>query len=128
MTYLELLLLAKIVVTGLFVSLPFLLFTQSYIDRATGAERGSVAIYRLYGWAVLALLTGYTYGFWQANQGIFPEGVVIMGLVSNAGAATLLVLTRFVQRQIALTMLLGIVALGLAIALLNPAAAMQHAF
>lgn len=123
MTYLDLILLAKIAGTALFVGLPFLLvpaprlITLLQID---GAE-AAMPLIRLYGWAVIALLVGYSFGFSWIVGDVFPIGVVTMGLVSNAGATALLVLTGAWRQALPMTLFLGMIATSLAFAMANPA-------
>jgi len=128
MTYLDLVLLAKIVGTAMFVGLPFLLLPAPRLIgllQIEGAEP-AIPLIRLYGWAVIALLVGYSFGFsWIAN-GDFPVAVVTMGLVSNAGGTALLVLTGAWRKALPMTLFLGAIALSLAFAIFNPGAAMQY--
>lgn len=131
MTYLDLILLAKIVGTALFVGLPFLLVPHQRLFALLGIEGDQAALMqvmpliRLYGWAVIALLVGYSFGFSGATGSVFPLGVVTMGLVSNAGATFLLVLTGAWRKAWAMTLFLGGIATALGVAMLSPDAVMQ---
>ncbi len=90
MSYLALLLVAKIAVTALLVALPFLVAPLAKLEATTRVSAKSTLFFRLYGVAIAALLVGYGFGIPTADSGQFPWGVVSMGLVSNAGAAFLL--------------------------------------
>lgn len=127
MTYLDLILLAKIAGTALFVGLPFLLIPGPRligILRIEGAE-AALPLIRLYGWAVIALLVGYSFGFSWMIGGVFPIGVVTMGLVSNAGASVLLVITGAWRQAQPMTIFLAAIALSLVFAIINPDAVMR---
>ncbi|QPH53274.1 hypothetical protein [Pontivivens ytuae] len=123
MAPLALLLTVKIVVTLVGVVGPFLLLRRARIDALIGATAGSPLIYRLYGIAILALLFGYGGGLVQIAGGQFPSGVVVMGIVSNGGAA--LVLAR-VPRFRSAAVALGLLTAALGLALLAPEVAMGH--
>lgn len=90
MSWLTLLLAAKISVTALFVALPFLFGPLAMLEATTGVRAKSPLFFRLYGVAITALLVGYSFGIPAAENRQFPWGVVVMGLVSNTGAAFLL--------------------------------------
>jgi hypothetical protein len=90
MSWLSLLLVFKIVMTGLLVSVPFLLLPQPKLQEATRVMAPSPLFFRLYAIAITALLVGYGSGIPMAESGHFPWGIVFMGIVSNAGAAILL--------------------------------------
>lgn len=127
MTYLDLILLAKIAGTALFVGLPFLLLPSAKLFellKIEGAE-AALPLIRLYGWAVIALLVGYSFGLSQVNGDVFPVGVVTMGLVSNAGAAALLVITSAWRKALLMTVFLVMIASSLAFAMANPDAVMR---
>jgi hypothetical protein len=127
MTYLDLILLAKIVGTALFVGLPFLLVPAPRLLsllQIEGAE-AAMPLVRLYGWAVIALLVGYSFGFSWVVGDAFPIGVVTMGLVSNAGATVLLVLTGAWRRALPMTIFLGLIATSLALAITQPGVVTQ---
>jgi hypothetical protein len=90
LSYLALLLVTKISVTALLVALPFLFGPSARLEATTGVSVKSPVFFRLYGVAIAALLVGYGFGIPAAESHQFPWGVVSMGLVSNAGAAFLL--------------------------------------
>ena len=126
LTYLDLILLAKIVGTALFVGLPFLLLPASRLIpllQIDGAE-AAMPLIRLYGWAVIALLVGYSFGFSWMTGSAFPIGVVTMGLVSNAGATVLLLATGAWRQAIPMTVFLGMISLALSFAMVAPDAVM----
>ena len=122
MTYLDLILLAKIAGTALFVGLPFLLLPTAKLVKLLEIEGAEAALplIRLYGWAVIALLVGYSFGFSWVSRDVFPIGVVTMGLVSNAGATLLLVITGAWRKAIAMTAFLGAIAASLCFAMASP--------
>lgn len=128
MTYLDLILLAKIAGTALFVGLPFLLIPAPRLIgllQIEGAEP-ALPLIRLYGWAVVALLVGYSFGFSWNTGAVFPTGVVTMGLVSNAGATALLVITGAWRQALAMTVFLAAIALSLAFAMFQSEWIMQQ--
>jgi len=127
MTYLDLILFAKIVGTAVFVGLPFLFIPGERLIgllKIEGAEP-ALPLIRLYGWAVIALLVGYSFGFSWITQSVFPIGVVTMGLVSNGGASLLLILTGAWRQALPMTVFLGLIALSLSWAMIAPDAVMQ---
>lgn len=89
-SFLSALIFFKIAATFFLVCLPFLLMTGSRLDQIAGVKAKSNTLYRLYGIAVLALLFGYATAFPLLQAGQFPGGVVIMGAISNGGAAFIL--------------------------------------
>lgn len=118
MTLLTLLLGFKIIVTLIFVSGPFLLLPKDRLEAMTGAQVQSAALFRLYGMAATALLFGYGTGLWQGLQGNYPWGIILMGLVSNGGAAAILIGTGPKQRPMAA--LFGGIAVALILSALFP--------
>lgn len=128
MTLLTLLLLFKIGFTALFAALPMLLLPADGIRQRLGIDAAALPYIRLYGWALMALLVGYAGGVVEAEAGHMPWGVVTMGLVSNGGAA-LLMLTPFARvGSLAMPAVFGGIAVGLLAALLAPATALSHAW
>jgi hypothetical protein len=89
MTAIGLILTIKIGITALLMAGPFLLMPEARLAEMTGVT-GRSSIFRLYGVAMAALLTGYASGFWTIAEGHFPWGVAVMGMVSNGGAALVL--------------------------------------
>ena len=124
MAALSVLLWVKIIGTFFPVAAPLLILPKSEIDKRSGFEASDIALYRLYGTAILALLVGYTGGYFQVLQGEFPIGVIAMGFVSNAGAFLVMVLTGRATKTPVSAALLGLIALGLALAFLFQDAAM----
>ena len=93
MAILSILLWIKIIGTFFPVAAPLLVLPKEKIDQLSGFEPSDVSLYRLYGMAVLALLVGYAGGYFQVVEGVFPAGVVTMGIASNAGAFIIMLLT-----------------------------------
>lgn len=93
MSFLELLLLFKIGVTALTVSAPALLFSVPRVEGLLSVRISPPFLLRLYGIAITALLFGYASGLGDLYDGRFPQGILIMGLVSNAGASGTLIIT-----------------------------------
>lgn len=89
MSFLGLTLLFKIAVT-LFLLAPLMLGPARRLGPAFSLEAAHPLIFRLYGMAIAALLVGYGFGFAAAQNGAFPWGPVVMGIVSNGGAALIL--------------------------------------
>jgi hypothetical protein len=124
MSFLFILLIIKITVTGAMVALPFLLLPTEKLAKLTGAENAT-SLFRLYGIAITALLVGYAFGIVQISRGEFPTGVVAMGIVSNGGPAAYLFLSGAWQRQKFMSFFLGSIAIALAFAALNTEFAMR---
>ena len=118
MTYLTLIFLVKIIGTIALVVVPSLLFPREKLDKEFGLKSENSLMYKLYGIAVLSLLIGYSYGAGSAQSGVFPGGIVLMGLVSNAGA-TIVLLTMSRTKALRLSsVFFGIIAILLASSLL----------
>ena len=118
MTYLTLIFLVKIIGTIALVVVPSLLFPREKLDKEFGLKSENSLMYKLYGIAVLSLLIGYSYGAVSAESGVFPGGIVLMGLVSNAGAAiALLTMSRTKTLRLS-SVFFGIIAILLASSLL----------
>lgn len=120
MTRLTLLLVAKIVVTLVTVVIPFLLLPPDRVAEMTGAGVPSPSLYRLYGVAVLALLVGYAPGIPAAQKGELPRGILLMGLVSNAGATATLFAFGAQGTSAILAYIFGTIAIFIAISLAFP--------
>ncbi|MCK5041652.1 MAG: hypothetical protein KAR62_05130 [Sphingomonadales bacterium] len=80
----------KILFTLLFVAYPFLWKPKEVLNKVMGLEISKPYFYRLYGVAILALLLAYAYGIFMALGGVYPWGIVLMGMVSNGGAVVVL--------------------------------------
>ena len=120
MSFIALVLSAKIAVTGVFAALPFLLLSPARISSTTGFDVSATPLFRLYGVAVTALLVGYASGFWVIASGQFPWGVVAMGIVSNGVGAITLVTTGFWRQAMPMTFFIaGIAILLIVAALIN---------
>ena len=94
MTALTLLIIIKIFITVFAVAIPFLFIPHHKLEKLTGFQTSNPLIFRLYGIAITALLFGYGAGIVSAEQGIFPTGIVVMGILSNFGAAFFISSTR----------------------------------
>lgn len=128
MSWLSLLLVTKIAVTGLLVAAPLLLLPTSKLERLTNITTHTSLFFRLYGVAITALLVGYAFGIAAAENGRFPWGVVCMGTVSNGGAAILLLANSRSNNNLVLAAFFGLVALALLAAMVLPARAIQKAW
>lgn len=128
MTYLTLLLAAKILVTLAAVIVPFLFFKPETLDRLVGFGRPNEAFYRLYGMAIFALVVAYSGGLLQTLSGEYPAQIVAMGIASNVGAACLMVWTGYAREQKALSLFFGSIGIGFVWAALRPGMAMLPAF
>ncbi|MEM9383851.1 MAG: hypothetical protein AAGA68_02240 [Pseudomonadota bacterium] len=120
MTPLTLLLLVMIAVTAVVVAAPLLLLAPQRLDELSGAGPGSALLYRLYGVAISALLVAYGAGALAAQAGVFPAAVVAMGIVSNAGAAAVLIVHPEVRKRAVGIAFFGVIAVGLAVAAFAP--------
>ena len=128
MSWLSLLLITKIGVTGLLVAAPFLLLPKSKLEKSTNITTPTSLFFRLYGVAITALLVGYAFGIPTAEDGRFPWGVVCMGTVSNGGAAILLLAYSQNKNNRVLAAFFGLIALGLIATMVLPASAIQKAW
>lgn len=113
MAPLSLLLWIKIIGTLVPIGLPLLTLSKSKIDKLSGFEPSDVIVYRLYGMAILALLVGYFAGFLQVLSGVYPTGVIAMGIVSNAGACLVLILSGRARSAPHEALFFGLIATGL---------------
>lgn len=83
----------KISISLIAVVVPFLCLPQEKIEAITNSTSPNAIIFRLYGVSILALLIGYSLGLKNALAGVFPNDIVIMGIVSNAGGSLILLKT-----------------------------------
>ena len=118
MAPLSILLWIKILGTFFPVAAPLLFLPKAKIDEVSGFSPSDVTLYRLYGMAVLALLVGYAGGYFQVIDGVFPIGVIAMGIVSNAGAFGILLITGRAKKTPMAAAFFGLIAVGLAAAFL----------
>lgn len=125
MNFIALVLTAKIALTTPLIAIPFLVLPAARLTRATGVTGGGETFFRLYGIAILALLVGYASGFWMIARGEFPWGVVMMGIVSNGGAAAFLLATGAWRRLLPITIVVVTMSIGLISAAVFPIHAMQ---
>ena len=129
MSWLSLLLITKIGVTGLMVAAPFTLLPKSKLEKATNITTTTPVFFRLYGVAITALLVGYAFGIPAAEAGRFPWGVACMGTVSNGGAAILLLTySQGSKKNLLPGAFFSLVALGLIVAMILPTSAIQKAW
>ena len=126
MTLLSLLLCVKIGVTLLGVAGPFLVLPAERINAIMAPHSGSTLIFRLYGVALMALLTAYTGGILAAEAGRFPTEIVAMGLVSNFGAGLTQAWFKPKGLQFALMVFFLTIAGGLLVALFNQELALSR--
>ncbi len=117
MTILSAVLAIKILGTMITAALPFLLLPEAKLGKLTGIAGGGKTVFRLYGMAIVALNVGYCFGFPLIAAGVFPTAVVVVGLVSNGGAAAILFgLGAWKRSKLNSFLVLGI-AIGLAFCL-----------
>lgn len=93
MIWLTSILLFKIIYSIICLIIPFLFFNKTKLEKLTASTMQSVALFRLYGVAILALLVAYCFGLYQTLQDVFPLSAVWMGVMSNLGASAVLVKT-----------------------------------
>lgn len=80
----------KITLTISLWAIPLLIFPDSFFA-LLGLPAITPELYRrLLGMAYLALVVGYIEGLISARKGIFPTGIVLMGILSNFGASIIL--------------------------------------
>lgn len=125
MSFLAIVLAVKIIVTAATIALPLLILPARRISTMTGLSADGATLFRLYGVALLALLVGYASGFWFLRDGEFPWGVVLMGIVSNSGAAAVLILTGSWRRSLLITTFPVTLAVLLCAAAVLPSLAMR---
>lgn len=112
MNALSLLISFKLAVTLLLLAGPFLVLSTEKLGRLLSVSANSSTLFRLYGMAMLALATAYAGGLWLAWQGTFPWIVVLMGVVSNCGAAMVLAQNGTTRRLRPQAMLFGAIGVG----------------
>lgn len=110
-------LVAKLIGTVLLV-LILMLGSPARIETITKFTVADLALARLYGMALIALLVGYAWGLMEVGQGRYPDGVVLVGLVSNGGAVLVMLWTGYARRSPAALVFFGAIAVGLAVAAL----------
>ncbi|TCL08120.1 hypothetical protein BXY66_0153 [Shimia isoporae] len=94
MTLLTYVLILKIAISLLCLVAPYLLLPSARLDTITWLPKGTPLMYRLYGTAILALLVAYGSGNYSLAHGIFPWGIVLMGIVSNLGATAYMLMSQ----------------------------------
>ena len=128
MTFLGVILSAKILVTLVFLVGPFMFLRAEALDDLSGFGHPIPAFYRLYAMALLALVVAYTGGLLQAFEGTYPAIVVAMGLTSNIGAAAIMMLSGYARTQKVMTGFFAVIGLGFAFAMIWPEQAMMMPF
>lgn len=129
MSWLALLLIIKIAVTALLVALPFLFAPLEKLEKTIRVSAQNPLFFRLYGVAITALLVGYAFGVPVAERGQFPWGVTSMGLVSNAGAAFLLLRANKPRSHgFGLGAFFALIAVGLTLSMALPREALLSAW
>lgn len=128
MTWLTLLLVFKIGFTAIVVSAPLLLMPAERVSSLYRLGADAVPLCRLYGVAVTALLVGYASGIAPAQHGVFPGGVVAMGIASNAGAPAVLLLTGRWRGARLPTFVFAAIAVALLASAVAPSAALSRIF
>ncbi|WP_109355486.1 hypothetical protein [Sphingorhabdus sp. EL138] len=120
MSRLTLLLVFKIIFSLGTLVLPFLILPADRVADMLGTEPMPL-LYKLYGVGISAILVGYASAIPAAQRGELPSGILLMGLVSNAGGA----LTLFAFQVEGVAAILGGVFAGIAFALLTALLAPQ---
>lgn len=128
MTLLTLLLIFKIAFTALTTSLPLLAATGSWLQTRMRFGADALPIARLYGIALTALLVGYASGITPSQAGIFPWGVVLMGIVSNLGATIGLLVTGGWRVAVSAPIVYGGIAVALIASAIWSGVALMRAF
>ncbi|MEM8578846.1 MAG: hypothetical protein AAGF60_13420, partial [Pseudomonadota bacterium] len=100
MTGLAALLIVKIGVTAVTIVLPLLIRPADELHETFDFGAPDLMLYRLYGVALAALLVAYGAGLAAVLAGTVPWGTLWMGLVSNGGAAGVMVLTGYWRRAV----------------------------
>ena len=120
MSRLTLLLVVKILFTILAVVIPFLFLPAERVAEMTGASIPAPSLYRLYGVAMVAILTGYAFAIPIAQRGERPLGPLVMGVISNGGAAFVLFSFGAEGTSRILAIVFAILAILLALSILKP--------
>ncbi len=123
MSFLAILLAIKILVTAAFMAIPFLTFSTKRLAGTMGITGGGEVLFRLYGIALIALLAGYGSAFPLLARNEFPWGIVVMGIISNGGAAAILFGTGAWRKSLPVACFLLAMTAGLVAAMLQPALA-----
>ncbi|MBO9464297.1 hypothetical protein J7443_03570 [Tropicibacter sp. R15_0] len=127
MSPLALLLTVKILLTLPLIGL-FGFATNARLNNLTGQWGQDPLIYRLYAVALSALLVGYLGALFAVLDLQVPWGMLWVGLVSNAGAALMIVTWSCHPRLRRSAWAFGTIAAGLVIALIFPAQAISPVF
>lgn len=89
------LLYTKIALTIFLWALPLLLFPDPVFQLLGLPIIAPVYYRKLLGMAYLALVIGYVDGLVAVRKGMFPKGVIVMGIISNSGASAILAIYGF---------------------------------
>lgn len=125
MSWISLLLTVKVLFTFIIVVIPLLFLSKNKLEKLMRVKTETPLLFRLYGIALLALLSGYSFGIPSAESGIFPWGVVCMGIVSNGGAVLVLLSAGLTDKNRVAVLLLTVVAAAFSISALFPQVAIQ---
>lgn len=128
MTWLSLILIAKIFVTLAFIAAPFLLAPPERLGPRLGVQKSDALFFRLYGVAMLAILSVYVNGLVATFAGSFPWYATVMGVISNGVAFAVILGFGAFGRLAPLASFFAFVALGLGAAMLAPDLALQKVF
>ncbi|GAW41452.1 hypothetical protein SH203_01858 [Brevundimonas sp. SH203] len=121
MSFLAIVLAVKILVTAVFMAIPFLTFPAKRLAERIGVTGGGGVFFRLYGVALTALLAGYGSAFPLLAKQEFPWGVVVMGIISNGGAAAILLGAGARRKTAPVALFLLAITAALIAAAINPA-------
>lgn len=122
----DLVLLVKIVGTAAGVVVPLALVPPGRAAAILQTDVSAMRYLRLYAMAVTALLVGYASGFSWWRETAFPHGVAWMGLVSNGGAAVILLTGGYVRPVKLSGLFFGAIAVALAASLTAPDLAVRQ--
>ena len=128
MTWLSILLVIKIAVTAPLAAAPFLVLSTEKLGKLTRMEAASGLFFRLYGVAMVAILSAYGFGIATAQSGEFPWFATVMGVLSNGGAVIALGTSGALARTAPVAGFLTLVTAGLIAAMAFPIAALGSAF
>lgn len=128
MSWLSIVLVIKIAVTGASVAVPLLVLPTPRLQALSGFRAETPVLLRLYGAAIAALLVGYGAGIPAAEQQVFPWGVTLMGTVSNGAAALLLYPARQIRFHRSLAIFFAGITAALIAAMVRPELALQPAW
>ena len=114
----------KILVTAAFLVPGFLILPKARMEKMLTVEVTSILLFRLYGFAMAALLVAYITGALAVVDETFPWGIVVMGIVSNLGAAITLFTLGRSRLNFLSGLLFGAIGIGFLVCALLPDLAM----